>query len=540
MRRCCVGSRAPGAAERLGAGCLRAPRSTRVPATARPLGPDASLALSFPAWTAGKPYLNNHLRYKILYHAEPNGYVGSRIVGFEVEAFSVDHKVDGSNKNPDGTQKLRTCAQEGTSEIGDFLLLDPSSKRPQQIFWTYDVLFEYSDVKWASRWDTYLNSADDDQIHWFSIVNSLLIVLFLTGMVAMIMARTLNQDVAKYNRLDADELDETGWKLVHGNVFRSPKHSNLLSVLVGSGVQLIFMLVTTLCFAVLGFLSPANRGGLMTAMLLLFVFMGVFAGYTSARLYKSFMYQGRFSRGQDGVQVRLAGKKNTLMTAFMFPGVVFVVFFILNFFVWSKGSSSAVPFGTLFALLFLWFGISVPLCFVGSLFGFRKKQFEFPVDTDLIPRRIEPKPWYMRTGFTIMIGGILPFGAVFIELFFILSSVWLNQFYYVFGFLALVFVILIITCSEISIVLVYFQLCSEDYHWWWRSFLASGSSGIYLFLYGIFYYCTKLDIIGFTSGLMYFGYMFLASYAFAVGTGTIGFCASFVFVRKIYASIKVD
>lgn len=36
----------------------------------------------------GKPYLNNHLRFKILYHTEPNGYVGSRIVGFEVEAFS--------------------------------------------------------------------------------------------------------------------------------------------------------------------------------------------------------------------------------------------------------------------------------------------------------------------------------------------------------------------------------------------------------------------------------------------------------------------
>lgn len=41
-------------------------------------------------------------------------------------------------------------------------------------------------------------------------------------------------------------------------------------------------------FAVLGFLSPANRGGLMTAMLLLFVFMGVFGGYYSARLYKIF------------------------------------------------------------------------------------------------------------------------------------------------------------------------------------------------------------------------------------------------------------
>jgi len=30
----------------------------------------------------------------------------------------------------------------------------------------------------------------DDQIHWFSIINSLMIVLFLSGMVAMIMMRT--------------------------------------------------------------------------------------------------------------------------------------------------------------------------------------------------------------------------------------------------------------------------------------------------------------------------------------------------------------
>lgn len=53
-------------------------------------------------------------------------------------------------------------------------------------------------------------------------------------------------------------------------------------------MQLIGMGVVTMVFAVLGFLSPANRGGLMTAMLLLFVFMGIFGGYYSARLYKIF------------------------------------------------------------------------------------------------------------------------------------------------------------------------------------------------------------------------------------------------------------
>jgi hypothetical protein len=43
------------------------------------------------------------------------------------------------------------------------------------------------------------------------------------------------------------------------------------------------------------------------------------------------------------------------------------------------------------------------------------------------------------------------------QLFFILSSIWLHQFYYVFGFLLLVFVILVITCAEITMVMCYFQ-----------------------------------------------------------------------------------
>ena len=75
---------------------------------------------------------------------------------------------------------------------------------------------------------------------------------------------------------------------VHGDVFRPPTNASLLSVYVCTGMQLMGMGVVTMVFAVLGFLSPANRGGLMTAMLLLFVFMGIFGGYYSARLYKIF------------------------------------------------------------------------------------------------------------------------------------------------------------------------------------------------------------------------------------------------------------
>ena len=48
------------------------------------------------------------------------------------------------------------------------------------IVWSYSVQWEQSDVAWASRWDTYL-STDDPEIHWFSIINSLVTVLFLSG-----------------------------------------------------------------------------------------------------------------------------------------------------------------------------------------------------------------------------------------------------------------------------------------------------------------------------------------------------------------------
>merc|ERR1711976_512949 len=107
--------------------------------------------------------------------------------------------------------------------------------------------------------------------------------------------------------------------------------------------------------------------------------------------------------------------------------------------------------------------------------------------------------------------------------------------------LFIVFVILVITCAEITIVMIYFQLCSEDYHWWWRSFFTSASSGVYLFLYSIFYFFTSsFRMKKFVSILIFFGYMGIASYIFAIMTGTMGFLACLLFVRKIYSALKVD
>ena len=51
-------------------------------------------------------------------------------------------------------------------------------------------------------------------------MNSLVIVLFLSGMVAMITIRSLHKDIARYNAAENCEeaQEEFGWKLVHGKL----------------------------------------------------------------------------------------------------------------------------------------------------------------------------------------------------------------------------------------------------------------------------------------------------------------------------------
>lgn len=467
-----------------------------------------------------KIYLHNHLSFILYYHREDmeeDQEHTYRVVRFEVIPQSIrleDLKTD---------EKSSCILPEGTNSSPQEI--DPTKEN--QLYFTYSVHWEESDIKWASRWDTYLTMSDV-QIHWFSIINSVVVVFFLSGILSMIIIRTLRKDIANYNKEDdiEDTMEESGWKLVHGDVFRPPQYPMILSSLLGSGIQLFCMILIVIFVAMLGMLSPSSRGALMTTACFLFMFMGVFGGFSAGRLYRTL-------KGHRW-------KKGAFCTATLYPGVVFGICFVLNCFIWGKHSSGAVPFPTMVALLCMWFGISLPLVYLGYYFGFRKQPYDNPVRTNQIPRQIPEQRWYMNRFVGILMAGILPFGAMFIELFFIFSAIWENQFYYLFGFLFLVFIILVVSCSQISIVMVYFQLCAEDYRWWWRNFLVSGGSAFYVLVYAIFYFVNKLDIVEFIPSLLYFGYTALMVLSFWLLTGTIGFYAAYMFVRKIYAAVKID
>jgi transmembrane 9 superfamily protein 2/4 len=91
-----------------------------------------------------------------------------RVVGFEVEAMSIDYgqltfSDDDTCSFPDQPKHQLVNEQSGT-----------------RLFFTYSVEWRKSDISWASRWDIYLGMSDV-QIHWFSIINSLVVVFFLSG-----------------------------------------------------------------------------------------------------------------------------------------------------------------------------------------------------------------------------------------------------------------------------------------------------------------------------------------------------------------------
>jgi len=504
----------------------------------------------------GAFYVNNHVNIEIMYHPVEMSSDQNRIVRFTVEPFSIKHEFDAADLDDDDEvddesgdynkqghkvaifdNPIASCRDGAQKAHTNYDMISASDHEPQpaygKVLFTYDVTWvENNELHWASRWDIYLtmDNAISPKVHWVNIMNALVVVIVLSSMIAILLVRTLNRDFSRYNALstDEEELDkeEFGWKLVHADVFRPPSFSPmLLCVCCGSGLQILCMAFLSLVFSAIGFLSPTNRGSLVTAQLVFFVLAGSTNGYVTARLYKTF----------KGASWQHA----TTMTAILFPGVTFFVFFILNIMAWIEGSTDAVPFSTLVVLIIMWFGVSTPLVFLGAYFGYKQEAIEFPVATSNLPRQIPDQQWYMGSSATMLVAGILPFGAIFVEMYFILASIWVDQFYYVFGVLMVVFGILLLTCVEITIIFNYFLLCSEDYRWWWRSFFNSGSVGIYIWLYSFIYY-KNLHTASFATTVLYFGYMTVASGACVLMTGCLGLFTTLWFNKVIYGSIKVD
>ena len=82
--------------------------------------------------------------------------------------------------------------------------------------------------------------------------------------------------------------------------------------------------------------------------------------------------------------------------------------------------------------------VILPLNLVGTVLGRNLAgQPDYPCRVNAVPRPIPEKKWFMEPAIIAMLGGILPFGSIFIEMYFIFTSFWAYKIYYVYGFMLL-------------------------------------------------------------------------------------------------------
>jgi hypothetical protein len=161
--------------------------------------------------------------------------------------------------------------------------VDITEDKEVEIEFVYSVKWAETDVPFKRRMDVYSKSSSLPQhleIHWFSIINSCATVLLLTGFLATILMRVLKNDFIKYshNEETADEQEETGWKYIHGDVFRYPPHKSLFSAVLGSGTQLLALAIFIFMLALVCVFYPYNRGALYTALVVIYALTSGIAG----------------------------------------------------------------------------------------------------------------------------------------------------------------------------------------------------------------------------------------------------------------------
>ena len=370
----------------------------------------------------------------------------------------------------------------------------------------YSVSWLYTTMPFSRRFETYLDPGFfENNIHWFSVLNSLLMVLVLCGTVGLIVWKTV-----KKNSSWEDLEDSNFWKKTAA--LRPPKHLELFTGLYSSGTHILGVACVGLGACALHPMY-AQRGMLTSILLVAYTLLGVLGGYVFSYFYCS----------NAGTKWAATG----LYSMLLFPSVG-----VLNWFLMPKAIWVFAGVGVFYVLLFV---VGAVVGRVVSVSTPTKKHSFLPS-----PSTLTTKPWHSSPGFLVAFGGVLPFGSISVETYFIFTSFWNYKFYYVYGFAVLMFLILVLCLVCVSVVATYVTLSNEDYRWHWVSFLSSGSVGGYLLLYSCYYYLFKTQMDGYLQTAYYFGATGVLSFATFLLAGAIGYSGSLLFVNKLFKDAKND
>lgn len=135
--------------------------------------------------------------------------------------------------------------------------------------------------------------------------------------------------------------------------------------------------------------------------------------------------------------------------------------FISTLIIWFQQSSLGISFSGWVSLLSVWLFGLVPLTGIGAYYGEKVDRIEYPSRTTQIPRMIPRKRWYKVNALRVIFGGIVPFSIVFLDWNEFLMSMNRGEYTLSIEYLMYISVLVLICTAEMTIVLIFLQLCTE-------------------------------------------------------------------------------
>ncbi|KAI8370674.1 uncharacterized protein BYT42DRAFT_98447 [Radiomyces spectabilis] len=463
----------------------------------------------------------NHMSLWIDYVLDTEDPSKAYIVGVNASAQSID--------DPSNCMTATTLKQKSSAPA---MIMQPNETN--SLTYSYSVFWRQSlhPVSPKERWNDVLHQ--QSYVHWYSIYERFVYAMIITCIFVAVVAKKLRVDIQRGDASRSTTQVSDGfvlhwthgaWKLLHADVFRTPRFATLLISLLGFGVQFSLTLCTLIGIMLCGFLSPAYRGGLLTVAFVLYPFFGLVAGYVVGYMHSL-------------LRCRTSLLYQVVHYVSFVPGIIFVLRFGVSTIAWMDGSSLAIPFGTWMVALIVAFGVSGLLALIGAMISGRKT-YNIPVEVSDLARTIPPKPWCFRSYITLPICMILPFYIYISEYIDLTRFMWRGEFYWTYGYLALVLLMSTFVTIGSTLVVTYLCLNYEDHHWWWRSFFHSAVSAGGIIIISFIQHFSEGGV-GITAAALFFGYNIIAFVLYAVTFGTLGFLSTFVLLRIIYGSIKTD
>ena len=267
--------------------------------------------------------------------------------------------------------------------------------------------------------------------------------------------------------------EQVKWQRLANDVFKPPVFRMLFSTLVGFGAQCVAVAFCMVQMVTISNLLDMNtRQWLYVSFFIITALFGCIAGYTSARFYKFFNGSNWFL--------------NFFMTATLLPMMMFVASIAIDFGDFYDGNRNQIPSSERTNLMSFWICMNMPNVAIGQWIGYRDKKILPPVKPSRIARPLPScceVPFYAQWWFTMLVFSTFTAGCVILELWYLVTSLWRRQYYFMYFYLGVSLVMMAYVASAASIIQSYLSLSAGLYNWWWRSFSMGFFVSIPLFLF---------------------------------------------------------